>query len=140
MDLKCALRTPLLPCTTGTPTAPATVTVSGSATALEGTFTLPPNAVYDTLSYRLVSVGQDGTGTDLLFGASGWKELTSAEIDAKTITITDSVVVGSTSFPVPMGRYRLDMRATANGASSSGKWGSSPPVGLRSAPSVHPVL
>ena len=88
---------------------------------MTGTFTLPATPVYDTLAYRLVSVGQDGTGTSLLFGDNSWKELSSAEIDAKTFTITDPVVVGGTSYPVPTGRYRLDMRAAANnGATPAG--------------------
>ena len=123
----------------GTPTTPATVTVSGSATSLTGGFTLPANAVYTTLSYRLVSLGEDGTGTTPLFGASGWKDLTPAEIDAKTFTIPDPVVVGGTSFPVPTDRYRLEMRASANGDSSIGKPPSQHPGAVLCMPAARAV-
>ncbi len=109
---------------------------------MTGTFTLPATPVYDTLSYRLVSVGQDGNGNTPLFGVDNWNELTSAQISAGTFTIPDPVVVGGTSVPVPTGRYRLDMRATANGASSTGKCERSTAANLHAACAVgrEPVL
>ncbi|PRW20926.1 fibronectin type III domain-containing [Chlorella sorokiniana] len=118
----------------GTPTAPATVAITDGASSLSGAFTLPTNAAYDKLSYRLISVGQDGTGNTPLFGVGIWKDLSGSEISAGTITIPDPVVVGGTSIPVPTGRYRLDMRATANGADSSAT--SSPAPAYKGTPGV----
>lgn len=105
----------------GPPKAPASVSITRGLNSLGGSFTLPADPCYTTISYRLASLGDVGSGNEAGTAIMGWKELTAAEIAAGTFTIPDPVTVGASSVAVPTGRYRLDMRADAgNGATPAG--------------------
>ena len=111
----------------GNPTAPTSVTLTRDLSSLAGTFTLPADPCYMTLSYRLASLGPvlpSGPGAPIM----DWKQLTAEEIAEGAFSIPDPVTVGSSSVSIPIGRYQLDMRADAsNGAlpeGDRGRWAS----------------
>lgn len=105
----------------GNPTAPTSVILTRGLSSLAGTFTLPADPCYMTLSYRLAALGPvlpSGPGAPIM----DWKQLSAQEIAAGAFSIPDPVSVGGSSVTIPIGRYQLDMRADAsNGAAPAGE-------------------